>query len=863
VDRYEFGPTLVNKAVISYGSWNGSSCVSMVSNHINGKPCDVQGQDSSSNVFSHSRFNYNTSTGDLLTKYDYSAASTYLTTTYTYNTNGTMASVTKPNGIQTTFAYNGTGGCASLLPTSATSAIGTASTTWDCNGALPATTTDLNGLVVTNTYGDSLYRITQVSDNGGQAAVNFTYPSTTRSSRHMTFNSSNSIIDTTTTLNFLGQVQSVQSQTAPGNSNYDTVSFTYDATGHRTNVSQACTTTVGGTCGTNATADTFDGMNRLKTHTVLTSTNGVLTYTYPNGDVNISLTPAATGENSKIVQNEYDGLGRLVSSCAVWTTGGSGSGSCNQRSTGSGYLTKYTLDALGRATQIARNKQSGATEVDTSATYDMLGRVTQGTVPESGTSHLYYDSTGPDCSSFSTSYAGGKITETKDPAGNVVCLTRESSGGRVNNTYVASGPNSSSSHAKYFKYDTAFYGTGTNLVGRMSASGTCQTATSCAGSSVTIHGFGYDKYGRGTDDWQSSPSAAFHTTASFFDNGALNTLGGLPGVSSFTYGVDGEGREKSATNGTSFVSSVSYDAASRPLTISFGNGDSDTYQWDANSGNMTQYQFKIGSSNTTDTGVLTWNPNGTLGTLAITDNLTSVDSQTCNTGHDDLVRITSWNCGAHWSLTNSYSADYAGNVTKSGNISFNPGYVASNNHFASGSGCTYDSNGNILHDCSLSQDYTWDGYGSVATSAGSSLTNDASGVWIEKQGPTFRLISPIGSLELVQNTTTPYTMRIPLPGGATVTFDNASHTRLEHKDWMGSTRLVTDNGARTLVAVYAYGPEGELYNNTDSNGVFEGARGDTSVGLYDYLDATYSGTWGRSVQPTGGANGYVKTNSPF
>jgi len=64
-DYYDYGPTLVCKAVITYGNWNGSSCAGKPG-HAKNTLCEIDGEDSSGTVLARTRYNYNTSTGDLL-----------------------------------------------------------------------------------------------------------------------------------------------------------------------------------------------------------------------------------------------------------------------------------------------------------------------------------------------------------------------------------------------------------------------------------------------------------------------------------------------------------------------------------------------------------------------------------------------------------------------------------------------------------------------------------------------------------------------------------------------------------------------------------------------------------------------------
>jgi hypothetical protein len=872
VDRFDYGPTLVSKTLITYGSWNGSSCVSLGSIHIQSAPCDVQVQNASSVVMSHSRFNYDTATGDLLNSYAFKDATNFLTSTNTYNSNGTVASATRVDGVQTTFDYTGTGGCNSLLPTSGTNAVGFVSMTWDCNGALPTTKTGLTGLTTTTTYGDPLYRVTQISDDGGQAPLVYTYTSPTRSSTHMTFNSGASIIDTTTTLNALGQVLTVQNQKGPGVANYDTISYTYDTSGRLASASIPCTKTqIGTACTNHGTEYTYDGASRIKTQTIKTTTPGVTTYTYSTGDIKMVLTPAPTGENSKIVQIERDGLGRTTRVCSVITSGLSGGGACGERTAANGYLTKYTLDALDRVTQVTRNAQAGATPVVATALYDFLGRLTSQSVPETGTTTNHYDTATINC----PQPFAGHLTSIVNAATDELCIWYDNLG-RAVSSHAAVGPNANVTPVRKYVYDTNHQG-GQHIANRVAEVFTCAPATDggvgvCTFGNSSAHltneQFSYDAYGRVIDVWEHTPGLGsgvyFHTSATYWDNSAPASLSGIPGVSNFTFGIDAQGRTTSASAGaTGIVSSVAFDPGSNPTTITYSNGDSDNYTWDSFSQNMTQAQFKMGAANTTDTHAYTWNPNGTLKQLQITDNITSADTQTCPVAHDDLGRVTSFNCGALWNESYAYSPDYAGNVTKSGSLSFAPGYTGANQMLPP---YTYHNTGNMLHDATLGIDYGWDARGSMTSYAGNSVVNDPFGNMVEKTvagTKTYFLHTPIGKLGSTSSLTAKLSLKIPLPGGSSITYDSAGNERINHKDFTGSTRLRTNRVARTLVDVFCYGPMGEVYCGTAANSQYEGTAQDTTSGLGDFNATRYSASQGRSIQPNGGPNGFVKTNRPF
>jgi hypothetical protein len=149
------------------------------------------------------------------------------------------------------------------------------------------------------------------------------------------------------------------------------------------------------------------------------------------------------------------------------------------------------------------------------------------------------------------------------------------------------------------------------------------------------------------------------------------------------------------------------------MQITLGSGDSDTFNFDANTGSMKQYQFNVNGQAVT--GNLSWNQNGSLGSLQITDPFNSANQQICNYSHDDLARIASANCGSAAAQTFTYDA--FGNFNKSGSpYSFSASYSSATNHITciagSGQYCaggtipTYDANGNVTQD-SLDS-YTWD-----------------------------------------------------------------------------------------------------------------------------------------------------------
>jgi hypothetical protein len=118
-------------------------------------------------------------------------------------------------------------------------------------------------------------------------------------------------------------------------------------------------------------------------------------------------------------------------------------------------------------------------------------------------------------------------------------------------------------------------------------------------------------------------------------------------------------------------------------------------------------------------------------TLAITDPFNASNAQTCNYAYDDLTRLKSANCGTPWSQTFNYDA--FGNITKSGSLSWQPGYNQSTNRYTL-AGTSYDADGNLLSDTFST--CAWSAYGRPTTLAGKTITYDALDRMVEKRCPT-------------------------------------------------------------------------------------------------------------------------------
>jgi YD repeat-containing protein len=318
-----------------------------------------------------------------------------------------------------------------------------------------------------------------------------------------------------------------------------------------------------------------------------------------------------------------------------------------------------------------------------------------------------------------------------------------------------------------------------------------------------------------------------------------------------------------AATGQNPVTATTYNVRSQPTQVAFGSGDNDAFSFDANTGMMTQYQFNVNGQSVT--GALTWNQIGTLAALGITDPFNSADTQSCAYQHDDLVRITSANCGAIWSQTFGY--DPFGNITKSGNSSFQPTYSNATNRMLTLPGFTpsYDANGNVLND-SFHQ-YTWDAEGKSVTVDTTGLTYDALGRMVEqnRSGVYTQIVySPTGSKLALMSGQTLQKAFVALPGKAVAVYNSSGLSFYRHTDWLGSSRFAS-TPSRQMYSSTAYAPFGEPYAQAGTADLsYTGQNQDTAGGLYDFPARQYAtqGRWPRcpSMRLTCGPRLQLKIN---
>jgi RHS repeat-associated protein len=171
----------------------------------------------------------------------------------------------------------------------------------------------------------------------------------------------------------------------------------------------------------------------------------------------------------------------------------------------------------------------------------------------------------------------------------------------------------------------------------------------------------------------------------------------------------------------------------------------------------------------------------------------------------------------------TFSYDQYDNLTKTkipaDNIgsTFNPTYNSSNNHFQSGYGASYDSNGNQLYDPSNMNTYTWNEFGKLASvdmsgtgcsTSGECVIYDAFGRIVEvDSASTYTETWYTQAGKAIMNGAGKHTALWPAPGAGIVGDSGV----FMHQDWLGNVRLGHNISAESVTFDQALTPYGEIY----------------------------------------------------
>jgi RHS repeat-associated protein len=299
-------------------------------------------------------------------------------------------------------------------------------------------------------------------------------------------------------------------------------------------------------------------------------------------------------------------------------------------------------------------------------------------------------------------------------------------------------------------------------------------------------------------------------------------------------------------------------------------GDYDSYTYDPNTSSMTGFGLRSNESGGSLSGTLSWNPNGTLEQLAISDGFNSGGTQTCTFAYDDLVRLVSDLCGTgSTSYRSTMSYDQYNNITKSSSNGTAPVWPQSGSYSSTTnqlSSSTYDANGSTLTD--YFHTYTWDSFNRMNALDSNTMTYDALGNVVEvASGSSYTVFeyTPIGS-KIIWNESNVWTHgHLPLPGGTSLDW-TPSATYIHHKDWLGSSRITTAAGVvYTDKAFGAYGEDTAQDFGGAGQFNFTGDWQDIETAVYDTPNREYmpfQSRWPNVDPARSGWNAYAYVTNP-
>jgi RHS repeat-associated protein len=861
VKTYDFGgvrggTNYATEEHLQYGSYvsNGDYCASQtevvqgVSVPIIGLVCADQKYSPGAPIEldGSSRSSYATGTADLTTRLDLVGGAFRPTTIY-YDSFGRVTSVGGPNGESNTVSYSQ---CSGKMPyeyshkASGTTTLYEAVTVTDCIGEVAKTIYDFNNQYVRFDYGtDPLWRPISFRDQAG-TITSFTYSSPTSTSPASTTIStpitSSSVKEFVETLDSMGRKHVVQQRLGPSSTQYSSVETDYDANGRVSRTTIPYQAALGGTNGgVPSNTYLYDDIDRLARITSPVGAVEDVTYYAGPAARETRLRVYGTSGTAKSVQYEYNGLDQVTSACEI--TNMAGAYNCNQSAySANGFRTSYSYSGSGNLLSIVQNVGGSSTQTR-SFTYENgnTGRLLTKTTPESGTvSFTYdYDST---CGTFI-----GAVVKTVDNGGGTTCLHYDLLGRVTSKNY--SGFNVGNTPSRTFIYDIT---SNPNIqCGTVSNNGRLVEVITTDPLVGTDEGFCYDVVGNPHDTFTWIGGTTWdHASESYFPTGIPQTL--AAGNQIVNYGLDSMGRIYSATAspGQNPLTSVAYNIANQPTTVTFGSGDSSTYNWLFPSGPLSSSSFAVGASAVANT--LTWNGNGTLQKLVTVDPLNTANSQTCTYSYDDLSRLSTDNCGSGWNQAFSY--DPFGNVTKTGSVPWPSSgtYNSSNNRYSSPA-FAYDANGRLTNDTFGTMG--WDIEGNMVTQSGATHAYDGLNRYAGEAGPTFSnyIHAPDGGLLATADGNGVVTkMYIPLPMSSAVYNGNGTLSHYRRYDFQGSVR-VASTPSKTKYSDTAYGAFGEPYGATGtSNAQYAGLTSDIPSGTEQVSESRrYHPTQGRWVSP--------------
>jgi RHS repeat-associated protein len=804
------------------------------------------------------------------------------TTSRTFNARGQVLTQTDPLGRVTTSTFSATGN----LLTSRDAANNLSQFTYDAKGN-QLTGTDPLGNTITSiydangrqirrtdplgnafqaTYDGSGRRLTETNPRGG--VTKFTYDNAGRqiSVEDPLGNITRSEYDATG--NRTAEIDAVGLRTE----------HTYDAANRLLSSKFADGTTVVNTYDAEGNLTSVVDQFGRKTQNTYNGRNFLIKTTYPDGsfeqftydDAGRQLT--AVDQLGNVTTSQYDAVGRDIKTIDALghetTQAYDNADNLITRTDANGRTTQFAYDQLNRLTTVTlpggqassqaydtAGRQTTATDAagrTTNFGYDGNGRVTQVTDASGGVTRFEYDANGNRTAIVD---ARGNRTSFAYDLANRLISTTYPNGGVEQYSYDAAGHMSAKQDAMGrvigFTYDglgrllTRTYPDATQVRFTYTASGKRASAIDSRGTTL----YAYDTRDRlATLTYPDGQTINYTYDAA----GNLISIASLAGTISFIYD---KGRLQQVTDPDGRVTTFSYDAAGNRIGLTYPNGTSAAYVYDAND-RLTQLTHNGPAAQLASYAF----------TLDATGGRTRIDESTGaikNYSYDVLHRLIEervTDLAANPIFENDFTYDAVGNrltktsvsgagvpVTTTYNYNVADQLVSEN-----GVTYTYDLNGNLTSKTDAAglttYQYDFDNRLVRITEPSGAATNyryDADGHRVEKQDAAGTIRYLVDTNRELAQILAEYT-----PAGALlasyvyaddlISMTRGGQTAFYHFDGSGSTRLLT-NLAGIVTDTYQYDAFGTLVARTgatDNPFLFTGQQLDANSGFY-YLRARF------------------------
>jgi RHS repeat-associated protein len=809
-------------------------------------------------------------------------ASAFVTTRASFDGYGRTLTATDPMSRTTTYTYTGQPVTQSTVTTPPAAAGGhgfTTTTVVDPAWGVPLSTTDVNGHVTEKTY-DALGRLTGVwlpdrprDTQHASPSTGFAYQVSNATASwqrtdHLT--PSNSVLSSYSLYDGLARERQTQTPTEDGRLVTDTY---YDTRGHPVRVYNPNLTS-GAPSGTvfvsaakdvlSETDSVFDGADRVTA--VITksddreqwrSTNG-----YHGDHVDVTPPAGATATTSFV-----DAAGRTTE--------------LRQHHGGQDDTTTYAYTRTG---QLSKVTTKGGAHWDYG--YDVLGRMTSSSGPDTGSSTVDYDDS-------------GAVTRTTDGRGRAVAYAYDGMGRR---TGAFDGSLTGPQLSKW-SYDTVPGPDPDNAPQLGLPASSTQYVGGAAGDAYTETITGYDANGHVTGDSVSVPASeqglagTYDTFYSYAPDGSPNTItypaaGGLPRETVTTM-YDAAGLPKTLGGASSYVTDSVYDSSGNPKRFDLSVGGSTPgppvqlfYTFDRGTGRlMNQTVSRQGSADPVDIDY-TYDDAGDLTSATDSGSDHPVDRQCFR--YDGLQRLTeAWtptgDCATAPAVSGlggpapywqSYSYDDTGNRTglvahaAAGDTTSAYTYPAPNaarphtlqsvtTTGPAGSQTStfdYDLSGNTT--TRAGQTLTWDSQDHLVTAGGATYRYDASGARLTERDSTGATLYLPNGMELHWDKTTTTATRYYSHDGHVVAMRKGAKVTWLAADPHGTVQstLSSTNAATTTRRMDPFGnTRGTAPTPWDSHG-FLNAPIDPGTGLTHLGARDYDPTLGRFISADPVAN---------